>query len=495
MTPALSLKNLSKSYPGVVACDDISVDLMPGEIHAIVGENGAGKSTLMKMIYGLVQPDGGTMSKDGLSYSPQSPREARSKGVSMIFQHFSLFEAMTVVENIALGLTHPPALDTLSTEIEEWSLQYGLDIAPHQVVGGLSAGARQRVEILRCILQKPKVLILDEPTSVLAPQEVGRLFGILRQLQADGISILYISHKLEEIRRLCEAATVLRQGRVVATLDPRKETSDSIAECMIGARHQKTQRQQTALKEIIFDVEYLGFEWSSEDPSAVHDVSFKLHRGEILGIAGIAGNGQDALFGLLSGEVRSASSAIRFRGEAIGHTGVRARRQLGILSAAEERLGHAAVPEMSLVENAALTAGRVSRRGFLNWPQSTSFARDIIETFKVATPSERTAAVALSGGNLQKYVIGRELRQNPSVFIVNQPTWGVDAAAAAAIRNAIIALAESGSGVITISQDLDELLEISDRIAVLSSGHLSTPILASTATPAKLGLLMAGEAA
>ncbi|MEM9715296.1 MAG: ABC transporter ATP-binding protein [Pseudomonadota bacterium] len=495
MTPALSLNALTKAYPGVVACDDISLDLLPGEIHAILGENGAGKSTLMKIIYGLVQPDQGQMQIDGAVFAPKSPKAARGAGISMVFQHFSLFEAMTVAENIALGLDEAIPTAELVPEIFKLSQSYGLDVLPEQRVWALSAGARQRVEIIRCLLQNPNILILDEPTSVLAPQEVDRLFNVLRKLKAEGKSILYISHKLEEIRTLCDAATVLRGGKVVARVIPADETAASLAEHMIGSRHQKAERRGTATAKVLLKVS--GLSQPAEDAASVglQNVSFDLHAGEVLGIAGIAGNGQDELFALLSGEVRGKPNSLTLNDIPVGQRGVRGRRKLGLLSAAEERLGHAAVPEMSLTENAELTASRAGPRGFLNWPSASGFAREVIETFKVATPSEKTAAVALSGGNLQKFVIGRELQQNPTVFVVNQPTWGVDAAAAAAIREAILRLAAAGSGVVAISQDLDELFEIADRIAVLSRGRLSDALSVEAATAAQLGMLMSGEAA
>ncbi|MEO0343750.1 MAG: ABC transporter ATP-binding protein [Pseudomonadota bacterium] len=495
MTPTLSLKELTKAYPGVVACEAISLDLMPGEIHAVLGENGAGKSTLMKMIYGLVQSDQGAMTLNGTAFAPASPKSARSSGISMVFQHFSLFEAMSVAENIALGLDKAMSIGDLVPLIRNVSEAYGLEIKPEQRIAALSAGARQRVEIIRCLLQSPNILILDEPTSVLAPQEVDRLFTILRQLRDEGKSILYISHKLEEIRTLCDRATILRGGKVVDRVTPKNQSAAALAEMMIGARHSSAKRGQAQYGKVLLKVQNLSYKPSDPSEIGLSNVSFSVRAGEILGVAGIAGNGQDMLFSALSGEVRSTSRSIMFNGDPIGQSGVRGRRKAGILAAAEERLGHAAVPDMSLTENAELTKNRSRGRGFLNWSMARGFAKEIIETFRVATPSERTAASALSGGNLQKFVIGRELQQNPTLFVVNQPTWGVDAAAAASIRSAILRLAASGNAVVAISQDLDELFEIADRIAVLAQGQISAPMDAAQATPAKIGILMAGQAA
>lgn len=495
MTPLLSLTGLTKAYPGVVANDDVSLQIAPGEVHALLGENGAGKSTLVKMIYGLVKPDQGEMVMHGAPFAPPEPRAARAAGVGMVFQHFSLFDALSVAENIALGMENAPRLRDLSRRIKEVSDTYGLPLAPDRVVGDLSAGERQRVEIIRCLLQDPKLLIMDEPTSVLTPQEVDILFETLRKLSDEGTAILYISHKLEEIRALCDGATILRLGKVVGTCVPRETTARDMAEMMVGKVLSTPTRSGVAPGERLLSLKGLSLPSPSAFGMPLRDVSLELQTGEILGIGGVAGNGQDELLGALSGERPAPSGMVDFKGQDIGALGPNERRAMGLLAAPEERLGHAAAPDMSLTENAMLTGAAregLERGGFLNWTAARGFAERIIERFDVRTPGPGTAARALSGGNLQKFVIGREVLQRPEVLVVNQPTWGVDASAAAAIRQALLDLAEAGAAVIVISQDLDELMEIADRFAALNEGRLSVPQPTDGLDVEQIGLMMGG---
>ncbi len=495
MTELLSLKGLTKAYPGVVANDDVTLSIGKGEVHALLGENGAGKSTLVKMIYGLVKPDSGEMTFDGEVFLPPEPRAARAAGVGMVFQHFSLFDALSVAENIALGMEDAPKMNTLSERISEVSDTYGLPLSPDRIVGDLSAGERQRVEIIRCLLQAPRLLIMDEPTSVLTPQEVDILFETLRKLRGEGTSILYISHKLEEIRALCDAATILRLGKVVGTCIPRDTTARDMAEMMVGKVLTTPKRSGVSLGEVVLELDGLSLPSPSAFGMPLRDVSFALQKGEILGIGGVAGNGQDELLAALSGEMRAPAGMLRFKGQSIGGDGPVRRRQMGVLAAPEERLGHAAAPDMSLTENAMLTGAvreGLEQNGFLNWPAARGFAQTIIEAFDVRTPGPANAARSLSGGNLQKFVIGREVLQRPEVLVVNQPTWGVDASAAAAIRQALLDLAEAGAAVVVISQDLDELMEISDRFAALNEGRLSAPRPTEGLTVEQIGLMMGG---
>lgn len=495
MTPLLHLSGLTKAYPGVIANDDVGFEIQPGEVHALLGENGAGKSTLVKMIYGLVRPDSGEMRLHDQPFAPSEPREARASGVAMVFQHFSLFEALTVAENISLGMENPPENATLSEQIREVSANYGLTLDPDRRIGDLSAGERQRVEIVRCLLQDPKLLIMDEPTSVLTPQEVDVLFQTLRKLRNEGTSILYISHKLEEIRTICDNATILRLGKVVGTCVPANETSKTMAEMMVGTELKTPSKRPYTPGPSLLDVNDLWLQSADPFGTSLRDITFSLHAGEVLGIAGVAGNGQDELLLALSGEESVTEDAIKLKGNNIGGVGPNQRRELGLLAAPEERLGHAAAPDMSLTENALLTGftrQRLTNKGFVKWQATRNFARAIIEKFDVRTPSTENAAKSLSGGNLQKFVIGREIMQRPDVLVVNQPTWGVDASAAAFIREAILELAEQGAGVIVISQDLDELMEISDTFAVLAEGRLSRVRSAAGVTIEEIGLLMGG---
>jgi ABC-type uncharacterized transport system ATPase subunit len=491
----LNIDGLTKAYPGVVANDNVSFDIGHGEVHALLGENGAGKSTLVKMIYGLVKPDRGQMRMDGDVFTPSDPRQARASGVAMVFQHFSLFDALSVAENIALGMENPPSQRDLAKQIKEVSENYGLPLDPRKTVGGLSAGERQRVEIIRCLLQNPKLLIMDEPTSVLTPQEVNILFETLRKLKSEGTSILYISHKLDEIRTICDTATILRHGKKVDTCVPREKSARELAEMMVGASFASPSRSDRTLGDVLLRVKNLSLAAADSFSTSLRDVSFDVRAGEILGIGGVAGNGQDELLSALSGEARTQHDMVQLSGKPIGQQGPNDRRLLGVLSAPEERLGHAAAPNMSLVENAMMTAA--SRRGlvsngFLAWSKAKGFADRVISEFDVRTPSANNAARSLSGGNLQKFVIGREVLQDPKVLVVNQPTWGVDAAAAASIRQALLDLAAGGAAIIVISQDLDELIEISDNFAALNEGRLSDIRPMQGLTVDQIGLMMGG---
>jgi simple sugar transport system ATP-binding protein len=498
MTDVLQITGLTKAYPGVIANADISLRVGPGEVHALLGENGAGKSTLVKAIYGLVKPDAGSMRLLGRPHSPARPAEARAAGIGMVFQHFSLFDALTVAENVALGMESPPRMALLADRIAEVSRAYGLPLDPARAIGDLSAGERQRVEIVRCLLANPRLLIMDEPTSVLTPQEVEVLFATLRKLAAEGTAILYISHKLEEIRTLCDAATILRRGRVVATADPKRETARALAEMMVGTSLATPARRAQTTGDLRLEVRKLSLPSPAAFGTALQEVTLSVRAGEVLGIAGVAGNGQDELLLALSGEMRAPPGCVFVAGQDVGRLGPVERRRIGLVSAPEERLGHAAAPDMTLVENALLSGAarrRLVRHGFVDWTAARGFAEAVIAGFDVRTPGTGATARSLSGGNLQKFVVGRELMQDPDVIVVNQPTWGVDAAAAAAIRQAILDCAAAGAAVIVISQDLDELIEISTRIAGLNGGRLTAAQPVEGLTPDAIGLMMGGAAA
>jgi simple sugar transport system ATP-binding protein len=414
-----------------------------------------------------------------------------------VFQHFSLFEAMTVLENIALGVDHVADMRGLARQTVEVSHAYGLPLDPSREVHTLSVGERQRIEIVRCLLQNPKLLIMDEPTSVLTPQEVERLFETLRQLAAEGCSILYISHKLQEIKALCDVATILRGGKVVATCDPKAETATSMAQLMIGAEVRAVARRQGADRgEARLVVRNLDLPADGPFGTTLKDLSFEVHRGEISGIAGVAGNGQNELFQALSGE-RTVTSAdmVRLDDRPVGRIAAGGRRRLGLCCVPEERNGHAAVPDMSLVDNAFLSGRQrkqLASRGFIRGAAARRFAEAVISAFDVRTPSPLAAARSLSGGNLQKFVVGREVLQDPGILIVSQPTWGVDAGAAASIHQALLDLAGAGAAVLVISQDLDELLTLTDRLAVINIGVLSGTMITAQASLDEIGLLMGG---
>ena len=499
MTPLLALDGIVKRFPMTVANDGISLAIRAGEIHALLGENGAGKSTLVKVIYGVMHPDAGEIRWRGKPIEIPSPAAARDLGIGMVFQHFSLFEALTVAENIALAINDAERRRGLKSRIAQISDAYGLKLDPDRTVHHLSVGERQRVEIVRCLLQEPKLLIMDEPTSVLTPQEVEKLFDTLRRLAREGCAILYISHKLEEIRALCDRATIMRLGKVVAECDPRRETARHLAELMIGASlrpayhlHEGAADEAPA-RLVVSDLSLVSDREHGVDLSAI---SFSVAGGEILGIAGIAGNGQSELMAALSGEALAARpETVVIEGTAAGRLGPAERRALSACFVPEDRYGHGAVPGMSLSENALLSAyesKRLAPFGLVDAPKTRSFAREIIAGFSVKSDGPAAEAQSLSGGNLQRFIVGREILQRPRLLVVAQPTWGLDAGAAAAIRQALLDLADQGASVVVISQDLDELIEISDHIAVIAGGRLSPPRPVGEVTLAELGLLMGG---
>jgi simple sugar transport system ATP-binding protein len=493
----LELSGITKRFGEVLANDAVSLSARKGEIKALIGENGAGKSTLVKIIYGVQQADAGEMRFEGALVSIASPRAARKLGIGMVFQHFSLFEPMTVLENIAVGMDQALDRRRLEREVRAILEAYALPLDIHRHLDTLSVGERQRIEIVRCLLQKPKLLIMDEPTSVLTPQEADQLFETLRKLAGEGCTVLYISHKLNEIKALCESATILRSGRVVGECDPRIETPRRIAEMMIGAELANVERAHArAPGAARLTVERLSV--ASDEPFGVdlRDISFEARAGEILGIAGVAGNGQKELMLALSGELPAAPNhAIRLDGLAIGAMPPPARRKRGLCALPEERNGHAAVTAFSLAENTLLTARerkRLSASGVIKGRAMRQYAGSVISAFKVTATGADALARSLSGGNLQKFVVGREIMQEPQVLIVDQPTWGVDAGASASIRQALVDLAARGSTVILVSQDLDELLSLCDRLAVMNEGRLSRPLIVGEASIEEIGLLMGG---
>ncbi|MFZ1470730.1 MAG: ABC transporter ATP-binding protein [Paracoccaceae bacterium] len=496
MAPLLQLSAVSKRYGGVHANSGIDLQVDAGSIHAILGENGAGKSTLMKLIYGVETPDEGQISWKGQPVRLSSPAVARARGIGMVFQHFSLFETLTVVQNIALIV--PGSQAALSQRIRELGDAFGLSVDPRASVHTLSVGERQRVEIIRCLMLNPDLLILDEPTSVLPPQSVARLFDTLRALREKGMAILFISHKLEEIHELCDTATILRQGKVTARLDPRQASATELATLMIG-RPMPPPVHATPHGLGEERLELRGLAYHNEDPFGVSlsEVNLSLRGGEIVGIAGISGNGQQELAALISGEYRvpvGQRDRVRLMGRAVGNQGAAARRKRGFAFVPEDRLGRGAVPDMSLADNALLTAhGRgLVRHGFIQRRAERAFTTECIARFDVRTSGPQAEAGALSGGNLQKFIMGREMMLQPSVLLVAQPTWGVDIGAAQEIRQKLVAMRNEGTAILVISEEIDELFEICDRLQVLHKGRLSPSLPTATTTVEEVGAWMIG---
>jgi simple sugar transport system ATP-binding protein len=494
--PRLALRGIVKRYPTVVANDHVDLTVRVGEIHALLGENGAGKSTLMKVVYGVTRPDAGVIEWEGQPVSITSPAQARRLGIGMVFQHFALFETLTVAENIALALDQKVDQTALALRITEVSQRYGLPIDPHRLTHSMSLGERQRVEIVRCLLQSPRLLIMDEPTSVLTPQAVLTLFETLRRLASEGVSILYISHKLDEIRALCDTATVMRNGKVSGTAQPRSESNASLARLMVGS--DLPECRLTPKDPGKAQLQIKDFSMATWDPfgTPLQGIDLQVREGEILGIAGISGNGQKELLAAISGEsIGPHGGSISVCGQPADALDPGQRRELGLTFVPEERLGRGAVPAMSLAENALLTGARFGmvRYGLVQADAVRAFARETIARFNVKCGSELSAAESLSGGNLQKFIVGREIRLAPKVMVVAQPTWGVDVGAAQLIHQALIDLRNSGVALLVVSEELDELFTLCDRIAVLSRGRLSPAYPTADLTSETVGMMMAGD--
>ncbi|MEO7151845.1 MAG: ABC transporter ATP-binding protein [Burkholderiaceae bacterium] len=490
----LELIGLSKQYPAVKANDRVSLRVAPGQIHAVLGENGAGKSTLMKMIYGAVRPDEGEIRWNGRPVQIASPAQARALGIAMVYQHFSLFDTLTAAQNVWLGLDKSLGLAEVSRRIVQVAREYGLDVDPLRPVHTLSVGERQRVEIVRALMTAPQLLILDEPTSVLTPQAVQTLFVTLRQLASEGTSILYISHKLDEIRALCHHCTVLRGGKVTGEVDPTRETNAGLSRLMIGAEPPPLQHRPGHPGASVLEVRGLTQAPDGPFDTALADIAFAVRAGEVVGIAGVSGNGQQELMAALSGEAQGApAGSIRLFGADIARDSPRRRRAAGLHFVPEERLGRGAVPTLSLAQNTLLTrTGAVGAGGWIRSAEVTALARRLIERFRVRAGGPGAAAKSLSGGNLQKFIVGREIDASPRLLIVSQPTWGVDVGAAAQIRAELLALRDAGCAVLVVSEELEELFEVCDRLLVIAKGRVSPSVATAQATVEQIGVWMSG---
>jgi len=497
-TPRLQLAGISKSYPGVLANSDVGLRVMPGDIHAVLGENGAGKSTLMKIIYGAVKPDTGSVRFNGELVHIHNPKEARALGIAMVFQHFSLFDTITVAQNVWLGLNPGLSLKEVAHSIAIKAAEYGLDIDPGRPVHTLSVGEMQRVEIIRALLTQPQLLILDEPTSVLTPQAVEKLFVVLRKLAQEGCSILYISHKLHEIRELCNTCTVLRAGRVTGVCRPAQETNASLSKMMIGTEPSQLTHHQQKPGAALLQVQNLQLARNHQFGIDLEGITLEVRAGEVVGIAGVSGNGQKELLYALSGEdVRAARGSIRIGAVDVARLHPAGRRKLGLHFVPDERLGRGAVPTLSLAHNVLLTRHESISHprlagGWIRVRQLEAQTAEIIRRFNVKAGGVHAPARSLSGGNLQKFIIGREIDAAPKLFIVSQPTWGVDVGAAAQIRSEILELRDAGCAVLVVSEELDELFELSDRLYVMARGRLSPSVLIGDVTMEKIGEWMSG---
>ena len=498
----LKATKISKTFGNFVANQNIDISIVKGQIHALLGENGAGKSTLVKIFYGVLQPDSGSIEINNKKISITSPNIARKNGIGMVFQHFSLFPALTVAENILIALDDQIKFNKVVDEISKLSKEWELFVDPLKLVSELSVGEKQRVEIIRCLMQNPSLLIMDEPTSVLTPQEIKNLFKILKRLASSGCSILYISHKLEEIIELADEVTILKSGKSIASINAKKTTTNFLAETMVGKKITELKKTiKSKSKNIAFEVKNLNKLKNHEFGISLKNINLQVNYGEILGVAGIAGNGQVELMEILSGEISCEDNTQIFLDKLpIGKTNINERRRLGIETIPEERTFHATVPNLTLSENTFLTYFFKYNNtnniisNLLNNPQNSfDESKKIVKNNDVRCPETNPLASQLSGGNLQKFILGRSLANNPKVAIFSQPTWGVDIGAATAIRQKLLDLSQNGKAVILISQDLEEIFELSDKICVLHEGVLSEIFDVREITAADVGLLMGGQ--
>ncbi len=497
----LTLRDITKTFPGVVANNHVTFDVRAGEVHALLGENGAGKTTLMNIIYGIYQPDAGEILIRGQRVRIRSPRDAIARGIGMVPQHFLLVRRHTVVENLALGLPRTPFLFPMREvdgRIRALADRYGLAVSPDAAIWQLSAGEQQRVEILKALLRGAEILVLDEPTSVLTPHESRGLFRILRRMKAEGHSVIFITHKLDEVMEIADRVTVLRKGRVVNTLPAAQADKRALALMMVGRevefRHVKT---RPPLQRDALTVEHV---WAENDRGlpAVRDVSLAVQMGEILGVAGVAGNGQRELVEVITGLRRVARGWVRVLGTDRTNRSARELSEMGVAHIPEDRLGMGVVPVMSVAQNLALRRYRYppfSRGPLLNLSAMTQFAYQMIAEYGIVTPTPESPVRLLSGGNIQKLILARELSTQPGLIIAAHPTFGLDVAATELVHNQLLQRREAGAGVLLVSEDLEEILALSDRIAVMFRGEIVGVLPTATAPVERIGLLMAGQSA
>jgi simple sugar transport system ATP-binding protein len=496
---AVELKGITKRFPGVLANDDVTFSVDSGRIHAVVGENGAGKSTLMKILYGMQPPDEGSIAINGVTVRFSGPRDAIAAGIGMVHQHFMLAEQLTVLENVVLGAEPAKGVrldfETASRRIADLSGGQGFALDPDRLVEDLSVGEKQRVEILKVLYRGARILILDEPTAVLVPQEVDALFAELRRLKETGVTIIFISHKLDEVIEIADAVTVIRDGRTVASLDPRTVNAHQLAELMVGSELPSPATSELTVSQTVgFSVEGLSTR-SADGRFLIEDVSFRVRKGEVLGIAGVEGNGQRELIETLLGLRPAHAGRIVLAGEDITNTHTRHRRELGLGFIPEDRHHRGLLLPSPLWENAML--GHQTSDVYLNGPWvdrrgARKRTREIVERFDVRTPGVDIKAHALSGGNQQKLIVGREMVAEPKVLVAAHPTRGIDVGAQAAVWEEIRRARAAGMAILIVSSDLDELIGLADTLMVILRGRLVATLDPATVTPAELGAYMTG---
>ena len=494
MNTNLKISNVTKIYPGCVANDNVSLEFNSGKIYALLGENGAGKSTLVKILSGVIKPNEGEIFLNKNILKLNSPLDAKKNDIGMVFQHFNLFETLSVFENLIIDSDETK--DVLRQKIESIMRKYNFLINLDVPVLNLSAGQKQKVEIIRCLIRNPRVLIMDEPTSVLTEQETSELFLSLKKFSEEGILIIYITHKLKEVMQLCDEVAVMRKGKLVSVSEIKNENIESLANKMVGQNLKTIKKRKTKTSsDQLIKITNLNF--ISEDPfeTNLNNINFSVNRGECLGIAGISGNGQSELFQILSGEIISDKSSIEFNKNYIGDLNPQERREYLMAFSPEDRLEQAAIPQMKIFENVALNNFKSSNffnNGLINESKIKEHAKKIISDFNVNTDNIELKSQFLSGGNLQKLIIGRELITSPDLLICFNPTWGLDVGAINYIHETLIKINEQDKSIILISTDTDELLKLSDKISVIHKGKLSRIMNSEEVTSEKLGVLMGG---
>ncbi|EOW9529984.1 ABC transporter ATP-binding protein [Bacillus cytotoxicus] len=499
MEYVIEMNNITKVFPGIVANDDITLQVKQGEIHALLGENGAGKSTLMNVLFGLYQPEQGEIKIKGKPVKITNPNVANDFGIGMVHQHFMLVHNFTVTENIILG-NEPKkkgkiAVDEAAQEIKKLSEQYGLAVDPYAKIEDISVGMQQRVEILKTLYRGAEILIFDEPTAVLTPQEIHELIQIMKKLVQEGKSIILITHKLKEIMEVCDRCTIIRKGKGIGTVDVANTDEHKLAERMVGRQvNFKTEKLDAKPKEDILSIANLVVRDARQLP-AVKGLDLTVRAGEIVGIAGIDGNGQSELIEAITGLRKVESGSIAMNGKEITNWPVRRITEEGIGHIPEDRHKHGLVLDFSVRDNIVLQTyykNPFSKKGILNFNDITKKAKELIAQFDVRTPSEYTLARALSGGNQQKAIIAREVDRNPDLLIAAQPTRGLDVGAIEFIHKKLIEQRDKGKAVLLVSLELDEILNVSDRVAVIYEGRIVAIVDAKATNEQELGLLMAG---
>jgi ABC-type uncharacterized transport system ATPase subunit len=498
---SLEMSGISKAFGAVQANRGISLRLAGGEVLGLLGENGAGKTTLMKILYGLLVPDSGELRLNGCLVRFHSPRDAIAQGIGMVHQHFMLVQNHTVAENVALGFAGAPFFlpaRAVARKVEEASRRYGLAVNPQARIWQLSAGEQQRVEIVKALLAGADLLILDEPTSVLTPQEAEELFAVLRRMAAEGHAIVFISHKLEEILSLCDRVVVLRRGEVAGEASTRSVDKRELARMMVGREIIfNLERKKLEPGPVVLEVEELTVAGDRRE-TAVRGLSFRIHRNEIFGIAGVSGNGQRELVEAITGLRRVLSGTVRLDGHEVTNASARAVASRGLAHVPEERIRFGIVPNLVVYENSVLKRHRnrkFSRMLFLNYGSIRAHASALVRDFNIAVPSLNAPARVLSGGNIQKLILGREISGEPSLLVASHPTYGLDVGATEYIRRQLLERRERGLAVLLVSEDLEEIFELADRIAVLSGGRLMGIVRTEETTIEEVGLMMAGSRA